>query len=473
MDKHTEHKISFKKYHSVSFRLPILFAVSCMIIVLIFVGMLYFRFKSRMIEEYAHIAAGATSLMALELDGDKIDEYLEKNFEMEEYNRILTKFYGIRDSYRDIVYLYVYRLAPDGGTIIFDLNSLDGTEDAGEPGEHYEFSDDFMVYMDDLLKGIEVQDINGETEDGYLLTYCKPIYDSNGVLQCHACVDFSMDELRRKDLNFIISILLVTGISAVLIMFFGIYRIKKEVTEPLNKMSQATEQFAYQTQEDQANNIQLMKKLNIRTDNEIGHVYSVFISVMEQNLSFMKNLSRAQTVIKVRDEQIGQISQEAYRDALTGVGSKAAYTKKVDEMRAAVEHTDMQFAIVMIDMNDLKKINDEFGHKAGDLYLRGCCHAACQIFKHSPVFRVGGDEFVVILTGDDYQNRAECIEKLRAAYEEAYANTDADPWLRYSASIGIAERTDSSETMDSVLKRADEAMYADKKAFKEKHGSYR
>ena len=464
---------SIKKINSVSFRLPILFVVSCMIIILIFVVMLYFKFQNRMIAQYSYIAEGATNLMALELDGDKIDEYLEKNFELEEYQKILNKFYKIRDSYPDILYMYVYRLSPDGGTVIFDLNSIDGTEDAGKPGEHYEFQDTFMQYIDDLCAGVEVPGITGQTEDGYMLTYCKPIYDSNGVLQCHACVDFSMEALHQEDLKFIYSILVVSGLGTIIIMLFGVYRIKKHVTEPLDKMSQATEKFIYETQQDHAKNIRIMKELNINTHNEIEKVYHVFISVMEQSLHFMENLSKAEIDIKFKEEQIGQISQEAYRDSLTGVGSKMAYNKKIAELNAQILNGHAEFAIVMIDMNHLKKINDECGHKAGDLYIKGCCHLICETFKHSPVFRIGGDEFVVILTGQDYQNRYSNMKSLRSAYAEAYENTEQELWYRYSASIGMAECASDDSTVELVFKRADKAMYEDKANFKKKYGSYR
>ncbi len=472
MDKKFKN-FNIKKINSVSFRLPILFVFSCMIIILIFVIMLYFRFQNRMIIQYCYIAEGATNQMALEMDGDKIDEYLEKNFELEEYQNILQRFYEIRDSYPDILYMYVYRLSPDGGTVIFDLNSTDGTEDAGMPGDHYEFQDTFMKYIDDFCAGVEVPGITGQTEDGYMLTYCKPIYDSSGVLQCHACVDFSMDALHQEDLKFIYSILLVSGLVSIAIMLFGIYRIKKDVAEPLDKMSQATEKFIYETQEDQVQNIRIMKELDIHTNNEIEKVYHVFISVMEQSLHFMENLSKAETDIKAKNEQIGQISQEAYRDSLTGVGSKAAYAKKINELNEKILNNHAEFAIVMVDMNHLKKINDECGHKAGDLYLKGCCHLICEIFKHSPVFRIGGDEFVAILTGQDYQNRYAHIDSLRSAYAQAYENTEQEPWHRYSASIGMAEYASDDSTVELVFKRADQAMYEDKKKFKSKYGSYR
>ncbi len=187
----------------------------------------------------------------------------------------------------------------------------------------------------------------------------------------------------------------------------------------------------------------------------------------------IQDVTEEEHEIQVRDKQIGQISQEAYKDPLTGVGSKAAYDNKVMELNEQLENGLTEFALVMVDMNNLKQINDEFGHKAGDLYIKGCCHLICEAFKHSPVFRIGGDEFVVILRGADYDARLQTVEDLRMAYDEAYERADTDPWLCYSAAVGMAEHASDDSTFELVFKRADEAMYKEKKLFKVLHGSYR
>ncbi len=177
--------------------------------------------------------------------------------------------------------------------------------------------------------------------------------------------------------------------------------------------------------------------------------------------------------LQALDEQIGQISQEAYKDALTGVGSKAAYNNKISELNDQLSKGSIDFAVVMVDMNQLKRINDEFGHKAGDLYIKGCCHLICEAFKHSPVFRIGGDEFVAILRGQDYDARLQNVENLRMAFDDAYEDEDQDPWLRFSASVGMAENASDDNTFELVFRRADEAMYEEKKRFKVLHGTYR
>ena len=187
----------------------------------------------------------------------------------------------------------------------------------------------------------------------------------------------------------------------------------------------------------------------------------------------IQDVTEGEQMLQAREEQLGQISQEAYKDPLTNVGSKIAYSRKVGELNETLAKEQIQFAIVMVDMNNLKQINDAYGHKAGDLYIKGCCHLICDIFKHSPVYRIGGDEFVAILQGSDFQTRQENTAALRAAFAEAYQNEAQDPWLRYSAAVGMAENASDDCTFELVFKRADKAMYEDKKQFKKRHGSYR
>jgi diguanylate cyclase (GGDEF)-like protein len=127
----------------------------------------------------------------------------------------------------------------------------------------------------------------------------------------------------------------------------------------------------------------------------------------------------------------------------------------------------------MVDMNDLKRINDEYGHKMGDTYIIGCCHLACETFKHSPIFRIGGDEFVVLVQGTDYERRHDLVATLKENYKKASENFNAVPWERYSAAVGMGELASDDLTLELVFKRADKAMYEDKKNCKGQNGSYR
>ena len=87
----------------------------------------------------------------------------------------------------------------------------------------------------------------------------------------------------------------------------------------------------------------------------------------------------------------------ADKDALTGVKNKYAYVDAEKSLNKQIDEGDnTAFAIVVCDVNNLKLVNDTLGHKTGDKYIKKACITICSIFKHSPVFRVGGDEFAII-----------------------------------------------------------------------------
>ena len=461
-----------KKWKSLSVRLPLIFISGFLLVTILVVFIIYVRFEKRMIDEYTRMAQGVTRLMQQRLDGDKIDEYMERNFEMEEYNEILDYFYALQENYPDVRFLYVYRIEPDGGHVVFDLNS-EAEEDSDPPGSVYELEEDFLPYMDKLCKGEEIPVLVDHTKFGYLLTCLRPVFDRQGNYQCHVCVDFSMDYLHEQDIGFVRKISIILLIVIAFLLFIDILVIRQNITGPLKKMVDCANTFAFKTESDRFRNIQLMEELNIPAGDEIGELYTVFLSVLKESLYYMTNLSKAKDDIQDKEQKIGQISAKAYKDALTGVGNKAAYTDESEKLNREIWDGTAEFAIVMVDINNLKYINDTFGHESGDDYIRGCCYMVCDNYKHSPVFRVGGDEFVVVLRNEDYVNRQERMDQLKAAFSETYGQEEKEMWERYSASLGMSEYTIVDESAEQVLKRADEAMYADKADFKQKHGSYR
>ena len=169
--------------------------------------------------------------------------------------------------------------------------------------------------------------------------------------------------------------------------------------------------------------------------------------------------------VQVRQEEeygrrLAQARKQASIDVLTGVKNRHAYLEAEARMDGLIrEHSQPPFAVVMLDVNDLKKVNDTAGHQAGDQYLRDACRTICDIFKHSPVFRVGGDEFAVISQGRDYM----CIEELLEKMNDY--NADADRTGGIMIACGMA-RFEDDECVASVFNRADQEMYENKKTLK-------
>ena len=157
----------------------------------------------------------------------------------------------------------------------------------------------------------------------------------------------------------------------------------------------------------------------------------------------------------------------ASTDALTSVKSITAYTEKVAEISKKMGGKEKpRYAVVMCDINGLKYVNDTYGHNVGDIYIKNCCHIICETFSHSPVYRIGGDEFVAVLQSVDYQNREFLIEKLLDRVLEAEKIEDYhDGKASFAFGMAIYEKGIDTSFAD-VIKRADATMYEYKEALK-------
>ena len=152
----------------------------------------------------------------------------------------------------------------------------------------------------------------------------------------------------------------------------------------------------------------------------------------------------------------------AFTDSLTGVKSKHAFAVQEGAMETQItDGENLEFGVIVCDVNGLKQINDTLGHKAGDEYIRAACKMLCEYFKHSPVYRVGGDEFVVLLRGQDYEARQDILSRINAKIEENIGSGSV------VASLGMAEfQRDTDTSFHEVFKRADGLMYERKTQLK-------
>lgn len=182
---------------------------------------------------------------------------------------------------------------------------------------------------------------------------------------------------------------------------------------------------------------------------------------------FIIGVENVDNEIKKEKQHLKELKTEkelARRDELTGVKNKTAYKELEASVQGSIENDidSLAFAIVVCDTNNLKQINDTKGHAAGDEYLLSSSQLLCNIFVHSPVFRVGGDEFVVFLKGNDYLARHELMNKLRSQVLE---NNKAGNGVILAS--GMSEyKTESDLFVSEIFERADKEMYEDKKKLK-------
>ena len=159
----------------------------------------------------------------------------------------------------------------------------------------------------------------------------------------------------------------------------------------------------------------------------------------------------------------------AFRDSMTGVKSKHAFIEKENELDVLINDGEpIQFGFIVCDVNGLKCINDTLGHKAGDKYICDACNMLCDYFKHSPVFRIGGDEFVVLLEGRDYESREEILKAFNDAVEKNLGTG------RVVASLGLSDyNPETDNSAQEVFMRADNNMYERKMQLKSMGASVR
>ncbi len=147
-------------------------------------------------------------------------------------------------------------------------------------------------------------------------------------------------------------------------------------------------------------------------------------------------------------------------DELTGIKNKHAYADTERRLNYQIERKKVApFAVAVFDINGLKQVNDTLGHQAGDKFIQDGCSIICHYFKHSPVFRIGGDEFAVIVQGEDFLD----IDSIMSSFKLHNIKNKRKGDVVIAAG---ASKYDGDKSVSLVFERADEEMYENKKELK-------
>ena len=208
-----------------------------------------------------------------------------------------------------------------------------------------------------------------------------------------------------------------------------------------------------------------MFSLTYRLNTSTGPQYVNLVAVYADKNHVVISVTNVDAYVrreqKIREESSANY-EKARRDDLTGIKNKNAYgefEKKLDQQIQSGE--PVEFAIAICDVNGLKTVNDTQGHRAGDDYIRGASKLVCETFKHSPVFRVGGDEFVAILRGYDFVNR----EKLEQNFVKIVKDNSEHDKVVVACGISVFDPA-QDKSVSAVFERADAMMYKNKMSMK-------
>ena len=437
--------------------------------------MTYSTYTSSLYNSYNKRMLDILSYVDSHIDVEDLSECVDTGVESEKYTLLVEFMDSIMEDF-DIHYLYivtpVFESEKKGMINIISADTAYGREH--DPDGYYldYFMDD--VYGEDELlmyqKALDKDEISyfkNFTSWGYDYTALKPLINGKGEHFAALCVDIEVEDLQRAIKTYtIINIVLICILGAMFITFFLLW-MNRNITEPISKLEKSVVSFAQRSHAQSNPDLLKYEDPGIHTHNEVESLSNAVNQMSLDMRIYVKNILDAEGKVADMKNQVSRMDMVAYQDALTHVKNKAWYDKTQERVDQDIAAGKACFGLLMADLNNLKKINDNYGHEHGNDYIFGSCHQICIIFDHSPVFRIGGDEFVVLMENRDYENRDKLIHELKTAFELTSSDETKEPWERYSAAIGVAiYDSQQDKTMNDVFKRADELMYQDKQASK-------
>lgn len=382
--------------------------------------------------------------------------------ESESYKNVLSFLKKVhKTSPNDIDCVYLVYLKPEIDGFVY---LVDSAEDPCPPGCVDKVQEFNKVLYTKPEIGFPPYETNTEAY-GHLLSGGVPIFDKGQVIG-YALVDIRMEtvlEAERESTVILVIVLIATVLLTLLIAFVVVHY---TLTLQVNKIIKTVRSF---DPNDLEKNHEIFNSLNIKSRDEIGELAEA-MKIMEHDLyESSHKISSMDEELKKTQEEADKMSVLATKDALTGVRNKAAYNRECEEIELLIASgVDVKFAVGMIDLNFLKEINDGFGHGAGDEALIKLSKLICDTFVHSSVFRIGGDEFVVIFRNADYENIDQLINEFNKQISIFHKGDQIHDPSKISAAIGYSRFIKGKDvSVDDVFKRADKAMYERKHEMKE------
>ena len=192
----------------------------------------------------------------------------------------------------------------------------------------------------------------------------------------------------------------------------------------------------------------------------VASVTLVFIIILTLVLHSIK----AQKKVHEEEHLVKALNKKAFVDSLTSVRNKGAYSDYIQKLQDRLDQgEEFEFGVGIFDCNNLKIVNDEHGHDKGDIYLKTACQLICKVFDHSPVFRIGGDEFAVILQNSDFDNREQLVVQFENRRKEICDSAE-NKWEEVHIALGIAVYDSQNDSgISDTIRRADRMMYDNKR----------
>ena len=405
----------------------------------------------------------ATSAATL-IDGDELKQITEEDTPTldketgariadgsERCTKIEQILIKIRDSQKDFFIPYIYITRLENGKQVFVIDP--DIDSPGEYGEEVVFTPSQPIAW---AGSSRVDEEPYADEWGTYYTAWSPIKDSHGRVVGLVGVDFEATQITNEIKN---SMIIIIGSTLILlalsILFFVLYsnRMKKRMQVLGNEINGLSDNL--KTMFDEIEGIDNSRASNAQEKPQERDLVNY---VHDKTITMTQRL-RAHTAYM---EQLANI------DYLTKVGNTRAYSKEKEQFQEDINNGKADFAIVLCDINELKKCNDNYGHECGDRLITSTAEVLKKTFMSSNIYRIGGDEFAVIIPEASERTINLKFELMDIEIEKVNDYGGMPTPLAIAKGFAIFDASMDKKFKD-VFVRADQNMYSNKNEYHEKH----
>lgn len=421
----------------------------------------YREYERALYRRYEAYISDLLTYVSANIDVDDLKACLESDTKSEKYKELQSFIDLVKDTHKiDFLYIIIPLHPGEHDNIRNVIAAMSAYEKEYEPenevalggltGDSYP-AETAAKYYDAMGRdGIVFFEEVAEWGDDY--TGILSLYTSDGAFFAELCVDVPVQEIHETVRSYMLVTLTMIIALGLLFMFVFISWSTHNIVAPIQKLEKSLAGFVSRAH----GQTLAMENPDIHTNNELEALSEAVMRMADDINDYVAEVVEAERVA-------AEMRELANRDALTGIRNKGAFTAVIQELQDRIDWGETAvFAIGVFDCDNLKSINDRYGHDKGDIYLKTASALICRVFKHSPVFRIGGDEFAVVLTGEDFENR-EQLEEQFAAESRKIRSAAENEWEQVRVTEGIAVFDPLTDrTVSDVARRADLTMYEKK-----------
>lgn len=385
------------------------------------------------------------------INGDDLKSITEADIGTDKYNKIFDTLDKFQESI-ELSYIYCVRKVADKEyEFVVDPDPVN-------PADYGEL----VVYtkaLDTAQTGVAVADKEAvEDEWGKSYSSFSPVFDSNHEVAGIVGVDFkaSWFEGQLTRLVIIDAVIFVMSLTAgILIVVVLTTRQRKNIAYIFNRLNFLADDISSLVKEIRS----VTQHEEIEADNK---KYSEIKVETVEGLA--EKIEQLQGALK---EQIEFVHARAFIDSLTGAFNTTAFTEEREKYNKKILNKEAEFAILLFDLNNLKLINDTYGHENGDEILKKAVRVISSVVT-GPIYRIGGDEFVVLLDNPYKDTIKILFNEIDAKIAECNEENKDQAELSIAKGSAIFDATIDKNFKD-IFRRADEKMYLDKAKYHKKN----